>query len=51
MRPEHNDLAAQDEIEYADNATVLIEKDTRGKMRGRVGNYDIVTETRELKIH
>ena len=38
------------DLEYAEGTHLLIEKDTHEQMCGRIGNYDISTETRELKI-
>ena len=40
----------QNEIEYADDTKLLIEKDTHGRLCERIENYDIITETRDLKI-
>ena len=44
------DLLRQCDLEYADDAALLIEQDAREQLRERVGNYDIETETRELRI-
>ena len=40
----------QNDLEFADDAQLFIEKDTRGQMCERIGNYDIATETRHLTI-
>ena len=40
----------QNDIEYADDTQLLRERGTHGQMCERIGNYDISTETRELKI-
>ena len=40
----------QNDVDNADGAQLLIEKDTHEQMCARIGNYDIATETRELKI-
>ena len=40
----------QDDVEYSDDAAPLIEQDTREQMFGRMGNYEISAETRDLKI-
>ena len=40
----------QNDLEYANDTQLLIERDTHGQMCERMGNYDIETETRELKI-
>ena len=47
---EQTDPLIQDDVGYPDDATLFIEKDTCEQMCDRMGNYDIVTETRELKI-
>ena len=47
---EETDLLIQDDAEYADDATLFVETDDREQMCERVGNYDIATETREIKI-
>ena len=44
------ELASQDDMDYADDATVLIENDNREQMCARLGKYAIIKETRELKI-
>ena len=44
------DQIIQNDIEYADEAKLLIEKDTHEQLCARIGSYDIETETRELKI-
>ena len=44
------DLLIQDDVDYADDAALLIEKDTRGQMCDRMGNYGLSAETRDLKI-
>ena len=40
----------QNDLEYADDAQLFIEKGTRGQMCERIGDYDIATETRQLNI-
>ena len=40
----------QNDIGYADDTQLLIEKDTHEQLCERIGNYDIAAETRELKI-
>ena len=40
----------QNDLEYADDKQLLIERDTHEQMCERMGNYDIATETRELDI-
>ena len=40
----------QDDLEYADDTQLLMGNDTRGQMCERLGNYDIVTESRHLVI-
>ena len=47
---EKENQIVQSDIEYADDTHLLIENDTHGQMCARIGNYDISTETRELKI-
>ena len=44
------DPLIQDDVGYADDATLVMGRDNREQMRERIGNYDIVTEPRELKI-
>ena len=41
----------QNALEFADDTQLLIEHDTEEQMNERVGNYDIVTETRRLQLH
>jgi len=40
----------QNAIIFADDAKLLSENDTHGQMNERMGNYDIITETRHLEI-
>ena len=40
----------QNALEFADDAHLFIEHDTREQMNGRIRNYDIITETRRLTI-
>ena len=47
---EKENQIAQNGLEYADDTQLLIEKDTHEQMCAGIGNYDISTETRELKI-
>ena len=47
---EQEDLLNQDDLEYADDANLHIEHDAREQLFERMGNYDISTETRDLKI-
>ena len=46
----YHDLLIQDDIEYAYDATVLIENGTNEQICERMGRYDIITETRELDV-
>ena len=50
MQTNRLDCLIQDDMGYADDATLLIEKDTHGQIFGRMGNYDVITEARELNI-
>ena len=43
-------LLIQDDPEYADGAQLLIQRDTNEQLCKSIVNYDISTETRELKI-
>ena len=43
-------LLIQDDVGCADGATLFMTRDNREQMCDRVGNYDISTEARELKI-
>lgn len=52
IRSEGGDIpewASQDDIEYAEETTVLIENDIRGQMCERMGEYCIIEETGELE--
>ena len=40
----------QDDLEYEDDTQLLMGNDTRGQMCEKLGNYDIVTESRHLVI-
>ena len=40
----------QNDIEFADDTRLCVEKDTQEQMCERIGNYDIVTETRHRAI-
>ena len=40
----------QNALEFADDAKLFIEQDTEEQMNERIGNYNIVTETRRLTI-
>ena len=40
----------QNALEFADDAQLFIEHDTEEQMNERIGNYNIVTETRRLTI-
>ena len=40
----------QNALEFADGTQLFIEHDTTEQMNERIGNYDIVTETRRLAI-
>ena len=40
----------QNALEFADDTQLFIEHDTEEQMNERIGNYDIVTETRRLTI-
>ena len=40
----------QNALEFADDAQLFIEHDTEEQMNERIGNYDIITETRRLNI-
>ena len=40
----------QNDLEYADDTQLFMEKDTHGQICERIGNYDIATESRHLKI-
>ena len=44
------DLLIEDDVEYADDAQLFMGNDNREQMCERMGNCDISTETRELKI-
>ena len=48
---ELKDQIVRNDLQYSDDAHLLIEKDTHEQICERTGNYDIITETRELKIH
>ena len=43
-------ILIQDDVGYEDDATLITERGNRDQMCDRWGNYDIATETRELKI-
>ena len=47
INAEKADLLIQDDLEYADDANLLIGRDTHFQSCERMGNYDISTETRE----
>ena len=40
----------QNALEFADDTQLFIEHDSEEQMNERIGNYDIVTETRRLTI-
>ena len=40
----------QNDLEYAGDTQLLMGRDTHEQMCERIGNYDIETETRDLKI-
>ena len=40
----------QNALEFADDTQLFIEQDTEEQMNERIGNYDIVTDTRRLMI-
>merc|ERR1712112_354755 len=40
----------QNALEFADDTQLFVEQDTEEQMNERIGNYDIVTETRRLTI-
>ena len=44
------DLLIQDDLDYAYDATICMERDNHQQMRERMRNYDIATETRDFKI-
>ena len=44
------DQIVQNDLEYADDTQLLIERDKHGQLCERIGHYDISTEPRELKI-
>ena len=44
-------MLIKDDIEYAHDASVFIQEVAHEQMCERMGNYDIITETIELKIH
>ena len=44
------DWLAPGDIEFAEAATVLIDQDSYEQICGRMVNYDVVTETRDLEI-
>ena len=45
LRADQRDMLIQDDVEYADGATLLIAKDIHGRICERMGNYVIITET------
>ena len=47
---EQENYIIQDDVEYADDAQLFMEKDTHEQMCARLGNYSISSETRELNI-
>ena len=47
---ETREWVSQDDIEHADDTTVIIAKDSRTQMCERMGHYDIVTDQGELEI-
>ena len=46
----HDQQIVQNAIVFADDTKLLSENDTHEQMNERMGNYDIITETRHLKI-
>ena len=49
-RQPHGQQIIQNALEYADDTQLFIENDTHEQMSERIGNYDIITETRHLTI-
>ena len=47
---ETNQRKVQNALEFADDTQLFIENGTEEQMNERIGNYDIVTETRRLTI-
>ena len=47
---QHDQQIIQNALVFADGAILLSEKDTHEQMNERIGNYDIITETRHLTI-
>ena len=45
LEADNQDMPIQDDVEYADGATLLIAKDIHGRICERMGNYVIITET------
>ena len=49
-RAKRDHQIVQNDLEFADDTQLFIAKDTHEQMCGRIGNYDISTETRHLAI-